>query len=278
MEYLSDMPTDFHIYKVRRDKNSGSQPTHAHPYYEIFYLLNGDCTFFVDHNIYKLNKGDLVVVPAGELHKSTYPQMGSSERYVVCFKKGNLKWLNELLGDDFVKQSLTSGVISIPEKRRDYVEALMNKMNFENDGQDILSPAFIRTGLVELILFIIRCQRYEQNVIKEIDVDNQLMQEIATYIYENYDKKLSLDDMSNRFHISRSYLSKKFKAVTGFGFKEYIVNVRIKNACRLLLETNKSITDIAFECGFNDSNYFGDAFRHVKGISPNKYRKNKETM
>ena len=278
MEYLSDMPTDFKIYKVRRDKNSGSQPTHAHPYYEIFYLLNGDCTFFVDHNIYKLNKGDLVVVPAGELHKSTYPQMGSSETDVVCFKKGNLKWLNELLGDDFVKQWLTSGVISIPEKRRDYVEALMNKMNFENDGQDILSPAFIRTGLVELILFIIRCQRYEQNVIKEIDVDNQLMQEIATYIYENYDKKLSLDDMSNRFHISRSYLSKKFKAVTGFGFKEYIVNVRIKNACRLLLETNKSITDIAFECGFNDSNYFGDAFRHVKGISPNKYRKNKETM
>ena len=204
--------------------------------------------------------------------------MGSSESYVVCFKKGNLKWLNELLGDDFVKQSLTSGVISIPEKRRDYVESLMNKMNFENDGQDILSPAFIRTGLVELILFIIRCQRYEHNVIKEIDVDNQLMQEIATYIYENYDKKLSLDDMSNRFHISRSYLSKKFKAVTGFGFKEYIVNVRIKNACRLLLETNKSITDIAFECGFNDSNYFGDAFRHVKGISPNKYRKNKETM
>ena len=51
MEYLSDMPTDFKIYKVRRDKNSGSQPTHAHPYYEIFYLLNGDCTFFVDHNI-----------------------------------------------------------------------------------------------------------------------------------------------------------------------------------------------------------------------------------
>ena len=278
MEYLSDMPTDFKIYKVRRDNCSGSQPTHAHPYYEIFYLLNGDCTIFVDHNIYKLNKGDLVVVPAGELHKSTYPQMGSSERYVVCFKKGNLKWLNELLGDDFVKQSLTSGVISIPEKRRDYVEALMNKMNFENDGQDILSPAFIRTGLVELILFIIRCQRYEQYVIKEIDVDNQLMQEIATYIYENYDKKLSLDDMSNRFHISRSYLSKKFKAVTGFGIKEYIVNVRIKNACRLLLETNKSITDIAFECGFNDSNYFGDAFRHVKGISPNKYRKNKETM
>ena len=101
---------------------------------------------------------------------------------------------------------------------------------------------------------------------------------MATYIYDNYNKKLSLDDMALRFHISKSYLSKKFKRVTGFGFKEYIVNIRIKNACRMLLETDMSITDIAFECGFNDSNYFGDAFRHVKGVSPNKYRKNKETI
>lgn len=83
-------------------------------------------------------------------------------------------------------------LFSIPDKRRDYVEALMNKMIFENEGQDILSPAFIRTGLIELVLFIIRCRRYEENVIKELDVDNQLMQQIATYIYENYDKKLVL--------------------------------------------------------------------------------------
>lgn len=57
--------------------------------------------------------------------------------------------------------------------------------------------------------------------------------------------------------MSKSFLSKRFKTATGFGFKEYIINLRIQNACRLLLETNKSITDIAFECGFNDSNYFG---------------------
>ena len=109
-------------------------------------------------------------------------------------------------------------------------------------------------------------------------MDNQLKQEIATYIYEHYDKKITLDDMAERFPISRSFLSKKFKQATGFGFKEYLVNVRIKNACRLLLETNHSITDIAFECGFNDSNYFGDAFRTIKGIAPNKYRRNKEAI
>ena len=190
MDYLFDMPTDFKVYKIKRDKSSGSQPAHTHPYYEIFYLINGDCTFFIDHNIYKLNRGDLIIVPQGELHKSSFPQHGISERYVLCFKESNLKWLNDIVGPDFVKESLSTGVISIPDKR-DYVEALMNKMIFENEGQDILSPAFIRTGLIELVLFIIRCRRYEENVIKELDVDNQLMQQIATYIYENYDKKLN---------------------------------------------------------------------------------------
>ena len=127
---------------------------------------------------------------------------------------------------------------------------------------------------IELLLFIIRCKNYEENVIKEIDVDNRIIQEVATYIYEHYADNLSLEYVADKFNLSRSYLSKKFKTATGFGFKEYIINVRIQNACNLLLETNKSITDIAFECGFNDSNYFGDAFRKAKGISPHKYRKN----
>lgn len=278
MEKLFDMPTDFKVSKVRRDATQKIQEPHTHPYYEIFYLINGDCTFFLNHNIYQLNKGDMVIVPKGEIHNATFPEHGTSERFVVCFKEANLSWLDDLLGSEMVQQTIEAGVISIPDRRREYVESLMAKLLFENDGPDVLSPAFIRTGIVELFLFIIRCQRYEHNAIKEIDVDNQLMQEIATYIYQNYDKKLTLVDMSEKFNISRSYLSKKFKVITGFGFKEYVVNVRIKNACRLLLETNKSITDIAFECGFNDSNYFGDAFRHVKGVSPNKYRKYNENV
>ena len=92
--------------------------------------------------------------------------------------------------------------------------------------------------------------------IKEIDVDNQLMQEIATYIYENYDKKLTLVDMAERFNISRSYLSKKFKVITGFGFKEYVVNVRInipkENSGfapnNKMILNNDKLKSIAFTC------------------------------
>ena len=267
---LNDMPTDFKIDRITREAGFQMKTSHVHPFYDI--------TYFVNHSIYKLSKGDLIIIPPGDIHRSTFHGKIPVERYVLSFREEELNWIRSLIGDEIVSKSLKTGVISIPSKRRDYIEALLNKLLFENEGQDILSPAFIQAGLLELLLFMIRCQQYENNVYKEIDVDNQLMQEIATYIYEHYDKKITLDDMAERFHISRSYLSKKFKQATGFGFKEYLVNVRIKNACRLLLETNHSITDIAFECGFNDSNYFGDAFRRIKGIAPNKYRRNKEAI
>ena len=277
---LNDMPTDFKIDRITREagfQNINVDLMSGIPY-DITYLINGECTCFVNHSIYKLSKGDLIIIPPGDIHRSTFHGKIPVERYVLSFREEELNWIRSLIGDEIVSKSLKTGVISIPSKRRDYIEALLNKLLFESEGQDILSPAFIQAGLLELLLFMIRCQQYENNVYKEIDVDNQLMQEIATYIYEHYDKKITLDDMAERFHISRSYLSKKFKQATGFGFKEYLVNVRIKNACRLLLETNHSITDIAFECGFNDSNYFGDAFRRIKGIAPNKYRRNKEAI
>ena len=277
---FQDMSKDFDIKRIKRSNTGCSAVvgSHVHPFNEIFYLSSGECTSFIDHNIYKFGKGDLVIVPSGCLHRTTYNGKGMHERIVISFRNDATEWIENQTGKELMENCMKPGVVNIPEKRRDYVVALLDKLIFENDSPDELSPAFIKVGLIELLLFIIRCKNYEENVIKEIDVDNQIMQEVATYIYNHYSEKLVLEDMAKQFNLSRSYLSKKFKSVTGFGFKEYIINVRIKHACELLLNTNKSITTIAFECGFNDSNYFGDAFRRTKGISPNKYRRNQENI
>lgn len=273
---FQDMSKDFDIKKIRRSNtiSENNCEPHVHPFHEIFYLSSGECTSFIDHNIYKFGKGDLVIVPGGCLHKTVYTGKGIHERIVISFRQEITDWIKEQIGAEYLKNCMVPGVINIPEKRRNYVDSLLDKLMFENDTPDILSTAFIKAGLVELLLFIIRCKEYEDNVIKEIDVDNRKIQEVATYIFEHYTENILLEDVADKFDMNKSFLSKRFKTATGFGFKEYIINLRIQNACRLLLETNKSITDIAFECGFNDSNYFGDSFRKIKGISPRKYRKN----
>ena len=208
----------------------------------------------------------------GCLHKTVYTGKGIHERIVISFRQEITDWIKEQIGAEYLKNCMVPGVINIPEKRRNYVDSLLDKLMFENDTPDILSTAFIKAGLVELMLFIIRCKEYEDNVIKEIDVDNRKIQEVATYIFEHYTENILLEDVADKFDMNKSFLSKRFKTATGFGFKEYIINLRIQNACRLLLETNKSITDIAFECGFNSVSSFNRSFKKVKGISPREFK------
>ena len=94
------------------------------------------------------------------------------------------------------------------------------------------------------------------------------------YIYNNFRRPLTLEEVAAIASLSPTYFSKKFKQVTGMGFKEYLNYVRLKHAQTALLTTNNTITDIALEYGFNDSNYFKDLFKKVFGKSPREFRKN----
>lgn len=79
-------------------------------------------------------------------------------------------------------------------------------------------------------------------------------------------------------HMSPTYYSKKFKQITGVGFKEYLTKTRLYEATELLTHTSLNVTEIAIRCGFNDGNYFGDAFRKEFGLSPLQYRKRQKNL
>lgn len=268
-----DKNTNVTISRIEKELLSGMKPPHYHLYHEMLYLQSGECKMFINHNIYKLVPGNLVIIPAGEIHKANYSNGGKHQWISISFTTEDLSWVSESIGKSEIEEAIKRIVFSLPEKWCEYVERILTRLIQENEYPDELSESLKKVLFQELVLFIMRFQMREENAIKEIDAENTLVQQIATYVYNNYDKDVYLDEVAIKYNISRSYLSKRFKAITGFGFKEYLVNIRVKHACKYLLETDQSITDIAFLCGFNDSNYFGDAFRNVMGISPNKYRK-----
>ena len=105
---------------------------------------------------------------------------------------------------------------------------------------------------------------------------SEIMQKAVEYINSNFSSNITLFELSQKFSLSQSFFSRKFKEVTGFGLSEYITLVRIKNAEKMLCENKMSVTDIAFACGFNDSSYFASAFRKLIGITPLKYAKSKK--
>ena len=110
--------------------------------------------------------------------------------------------------------------------------------------------------------------------ISDVGFDSDAIQFLADYAAKNYASPQPLSVLSKQLGYSMPYLSGRFKAETGMGFKEYLIKIRIDEACRLLANTNKKISDISADVGYSDTNFFYATFRRVVGQSPGEFRHN----
>ncbi len=105
--------------------------------------------------------------------------------------------------------------------------------------------------------------------------NNQLIHQIRQYMEDNYaNQDLSLNHINEKFNINSKYLSQLFKEQLGVNFGEFLVNLRMEHAKRLLLETNSPINDIALLVGYEIQISFSRTFKKIVGVTPSDYRKN----
>lgn len=101
---------------------------------------------------------------------------------------------------------------------------------------------------------------------------SKTIKKAIVYIANNFNGKVSLDDVASSVNMHPSYFSSKFKQTTGSSFKEYLNMVRIEESKRLLANTNFSIIDIALSSGFEDQSYFTKVFKKYTGMTPKQFR------
>lgn len=271
------LPKGKHIYiEVLNESQAVSMKnSHFHDYYEISYQLEGKRRYFINHTLYDAAPDGLILVNKGDVHMSC--PVSDNKNHVRCLISFDDEFLDGL-GIQFDREFL----IKAFEKKKVYVcDSMQNVFNMlvqkaeENvSSEDIYSQYLLKLIVLEILVHInkLACESDCPSA-DSITVYESRIQEVCRYICNYYNNPISLEQMANKAQMSNTYFSKKFKKVTGFGFKEYLNNIRIKIATNLLMETQYSIGEIAAFCGYRDSNYFGDAFKHLVGVSPNRYRK-----
>ncbi|MBQ3224530.1 MAG: helix-turn-helix transcriptional regulator [Oscillospiraceae bacterium] len=265
----------FSISKAKRTDVHFVSDSHYHDTYEIYYLVSGTRRQFVNHTIYDMKKGDLILIPKGSIHKTAAIVKNQHTRYLINFSEDYTKSICSDMNLSSVDVVFGTTLISIPESRREYILNLLERIEEEfcENYSEKYTDAMIKSYLTELFVFILRYNNRKITDTVPESIPEKEIQLAARYIYENFDKKLTLSSVASFVHMSESYFSKKFKAVTGLNFSEYLISTRIKAADEMLLGTDKSISEIAETCGFSDPNYFGDVFKKHKGVSPRKYKK-----
>jgi AraC-like DNA-binding protein len=96
---------------------------------------------------------------------------------------------------------------------------------------------------------------------------------VCLYIQNNFYTKISLKEVADLIFLTESNFCKFFKKATGKTYSDYLNELRINEACRLLVQTEKSINQISFECGFETLSYFNRVFLNKKGVTPSLFRK-----
>lgn len=266
---------DFWIEKLEEANSPGMAHSHFHNYYEIYFLMDGSRRYFINHTLYDVVPNEVVLINKGDIHQTiAVSDERIYYRYLLTFSEQFIERLGPEFSKDVLLRIFDCKKAHIHEAMQNTFKTLLRRLESRINAKDVYSQYMAKINFLEILVSI---NKIVDNNISPL-MDNltayeDRIQDVCRHICNYYNQPISLNQMAKIAYMSPTYFSKKFKRVTGIGFNEYLNNVRIKMAASMLIETKSSITEIASFCGYQDSNYFGDVFKKIMGVSPNKYRK-----
>jgi AraC-like DNA-binding protein len=147
---------------------------------------------------------------------------------------------------------------------RDFIIETENKLPGHNELVDAIGLRICHT----LVRLLFKISDSIQKVSSRMDIE-----EVIRYMNTHYQKNITIDDLATVMHRSNSAFMRIFKHETGISPGEFLIQIRLERARKLLLATDQSVTDIAFNCGFNSSSHFATTFLKKYKINPSNYKK-----
>ncbi len=260
---------NFSIWKLSGDH----QNIHAHDYYQLWYLVRGKCRHRIDNHDFTLNRGDMIFIPPFSYH-SMYE---GSEDLVVIGVDFTESFFSGTEADRTIMQYCVTPIrLKQSEKlsvllANDDIEDLILEMFQEYTEKKTFHNIIIKSDLTKLIVLIERMLNENQEM--AYSKMDRMMTDVLKYIHSNFNEKISVKDLCNEIHMSETFLTNSFKAITGKTVVEYVNDLKINKAKQLLVETDMRVTDISYELGFSDGAYFNRVFKKKVKLTPNAYRK-----
>lgn len=252
---------------------------HDHPFHELVVVFNGQGMHYTTGEEYRISAGDVFLIKPGTAHG--YGNTDELEIVNILYLPEQLKLplydLRDLPGYHAffeVEPAMRSlhgfkSHLNVGMEKLQYLRKQVRYLE-EESRPDTRGGLFMAASyLMQIFGFISRSylRPESQSQTEIIRLGN-----VIAYLQRNYQRELTLDDMARKASVSRTTLYRLFRQAFGISPVNYLISIRLSHAQEMLELGNSSISDIALETGFSDSNYFSRQFRKHNGMSPRQYR------
>ncbi|MDO4701070.1 MAG: AraC family transcriptional regulator [Erysipelotrichaceae bacterium] len=237
---------------------------HSHPFTELFYVLSGKGKFYIEDDTFDVKEDDLVIVNANVRHTESSKDDEPLEYIVIGIE-----------GISLLTQEIDQPEYCSIHNYRDYkhevlfyLKTLLLEVAAKSEYYDLIAQ-----NLLEVLLANIIRRTNTKLTIGDVCEANESCTYIKNYIESNYNENLTLDDLCKISYMNKYYLVHSFKKQFHITPIAYLNEVRLKEASKLLKNTNLSVSQIANIIGMSSQSYFAQSFKKVYRVSPNEYRK-----
>lgn len=265
--------SDYEIYRYRSTYMNEVE-LHHHDFYEVYLLLRGRVEYIVENQIYRMRPGDWMVTSPLELHQARIATDADAyERFVLWISRSYLDRLST------PRTSLTrcfdtsvenhTNLLRLPGTTGAQMRSIIERLSALQSNKEYGSDLLAQGALVELMIGLNRAAE-ERGDNRPAGSSDQVVDAVLHYINEHYSETLTLDQLAEKFFISKYHLLRKFDAQVGTTVHRYILQKRLLNA-KQLLAGGVPPNEVCQYCGFGDYANFYRAFKGEYNQTPRQY-------
>jgi AraC family transcriptional regulator, L-rhamnose operon transcriptional activator RhaR len=274
---------------INRSREQLEPHLHAHEFIEIAYVAAGQGIHRVRDNEYSVSKGDLFLINYNIPHEfRPLPNNSGSELiiYNCVFKPefldsslSNCRDFSDMarhfaFRSRFPPEGESYADIRLIGRESSEISEIYERMYREYAQQGDGYIELLKLYVNELLIKVFRmCRKAAGQAGDSGASHGELVEKAIVYMKNNFNRSIKLEELSMVAFLSPSYFCRLFKDSTGITVSEYIQKLRMEEACRLLLQTDMKVVNIAEEVGYKDLKHFNELFKRIVGKNPSSYRK-----
>lgn len=266
--------SDIHI-SCGKSSCGGSFPLHLHAEAEFITVLSGKYICHADGNDYDVFPGETIMINRNVSHSTTIDPDTASvlvqidiERF-LSDAETRISHLSAFLNEN----KYPCYVFKNGCELTDVIKELIMNIKTEFYDSKTANDIFIRSDIYKIVALLYRNGIVEDYFSKINKNKLVRLMPVLLYIDKNYKNQITLEALGRIIHLNPDYLSRLFKGITGRNIFEYINFVRIYNAMSLLVKTDMTVLEVAYESGYSSISYFNRSFCKICGCTPTVYRK-----